>query len=382
MKKVSLIFALIFFTGIVFYSCEKTSLIEETVNAPLNQEPLFVEPSEEIINGELFIDGVSQKEVITDFDLENATVIDGRLAFDNHEAMMKGIDRLAEYNTESVIAWGEKIGFTSLFAELTRIEERPVSEMQAELDKGDMLNDHFHITKEGELELTQQTVLLSRMFNTQGLVQVGNFVGSFTEGLNVWVEAENTEKLMTALKNRHIPESDKDFYYTDKSAFEPNKNWVETTTCPKTSTWISPNRQYKNPTQNRRIDVQNSYHVIITPVYTTVPFSPDWKHEYFYTIETTSRKASWNKYKTDHYLNIDIQISNRGQRTKKNEQDSNTIYGFIRVDVFFDPNFIGLPSSAPFLVNVNPGVHGQWSNPGTSASHRGMGARYGRLDCN
>jgi hypothetical protein len=62
----------------------------------------------------LFIDGVSQKEVITDFDLENATVIDGRLAFDNHEAMMKGIDRLAEYNTESVIAWGEKIGFTSL----------------------------------------------------------------------------------------------------------------------------------------------------------------------------------------------------------------------------------------------------------------------------
>jgi hypothetical protein len=81
-------------------------------------------------------------------------------------------------------------------------------------------------------------------------------------------------------------------------------------------------------------------------------------------------------------LNIDIQMSNRGQRTTKNEQDSNTKYGFIRVDVFYDSNFIGLPSYAPFLVDVNPGAHGQWWNPGTSASHRGMGARYGRLDCN
>jgi len=376
MKKVSLIFTLIFIAGVGFYSCEKTSLIEETVNEPLNQEPLFVEPSEEIINGELFIDGVSQKEVITDFDLENATVIDGRLAFDNHEAMMKGIDRLAEYNTESVIAWGEKIGFTSLFAELTRIEERPVSEMQAELDKGDMLNDHFHITKDGELELTQQTVLLSRMFNTQGLVQVGNFVGSFTEGLNVWVEAENTEKLITALKNRHIPESDKDFYYTDKSAFEPNKNWVESTTCPKYTTWIGPNRQYKNPTQNRRIDVRNSYHELIIPTSGTTGF----RREYFYAIETTSRKASWNKYKTDHYLNIDVLTSNISQRLTENEHDNNTKYGFIIQYTFQDP--IGLTSPEPFLVDVNPGVHGQSWNPGTSASHRGMRGRYGRLDCN
>jgi hypothetical protein len=384
-----------FMTGVVFYSCQKDSLIGET-SEPLNeinQEPVFVEPSEEIIDGELFIDGISQKEVITDFDLENTKVIDGRLAFDNHEAMMKGIDRLAEYNTESVIAWSEKIGFTSLFAELTRIEEHPVSEMQSELDKGDMLSDHFHITKDGELELTQQTVLLSRIFNTQGLIQVGDFVGSFTEGLNVWVEAENTKKLVTALKDRHIPEDDKDFYYTDKSAFELNKNWVQHETCPKTSTWIGGNHQYKNPSANRRIDVRNSYHEFETPQYTSQPGLVYWIYSYVYRIETTSRKASWNKYKTDHYLNIDVR-SQKGDgvikpvtthQHKKTEQDNNTKYGFIEAHVYYmntsgNPFFIPA-AELPFLLDVNPGAHGQWWNSGTSASHRGMGAGYGRLDC-
>ncbi len=385
MKKVSLIFALILIAGVGFYSCEKTSLIEETVNEPLNQEPLFVEPSEEIINGELFIDGVSQKEVITDFDLENAKVIDGRLAFDNHEALVKGINKLAEYNTESVIAWGEKIGFTSLFAELTRIEERPVSEMQTELDKGDMLNDHFHITKSGELELSKHTILMSRLYNTQGLVQVGNFVGTIMPGLTVWVEAKHTSKLIEALKNQYIPNNDKDFLVGENTIFNNNKNWIALENCPKDFTWVGPLHQYKNPSQNRRIEIRNSYYRIMTPTPGNL-----WTISGEYRIETVSKKSSWNKYKTNHYLNIDIRARRISPSStqpitshQKSEHDNNTKYGFISLSLSgfsgVDNAFAGLFKIR--LVETKPGGAGWW-DPGTSASHQGMGGRYGRHQCN
>ena len=42
-----------------------------------------------MINGELFIDGISQNEVITDFEIEGVSVIDGILTFDNHDVFIE-----------------------------------------------------------------------------------------------------------------------------------------------------------------------------------------------------------------------------------------------------------------------------------------------------
>ena len=121
----SLIIVVVIFS---LYSCEKSSLpinldYLQTVGNQ-NNEVVFVEPSEKVINGELFIDGISQKEVITDFDIEGVKVIDGRLAFKDHATLINAIDKLADHNTESVVAWSKKVGFNSLFTELARIEDK------------------------------------------------------------------------------------------------------------------------------------------------------------------------------------------------------------------------------------------------------------------
>lgn len=380
------VFVALAFTGLLFNSCEKASLVEEDVTSNSLKEPVFVEPSEEVINGELFVDGISQKEVITDFNIKGVKVVEGRLAFDDHEAMLNAIDELEEYNTESVVAWSSKIGFTSLFTELTRIEERSVDEMQQELDNGDMYNEYFHITGEGELNLTKHTILLSRIFNTQGLIQVGSYVGIMVPGLTVWVEADKTEKLVNALKNRTIPDNDRDFIIVDKSAFDNTRNWIALESCPKGTTWIGPWHQYKNPDMNRRIEVKNSFHVFITPV-NQFPTGMLFNKSYQYRIETVSKKASWNKYKTNHYLSIDIKgrkeyhggVTPPGPIIHKTatEQDSNTKYGFISVSLPPIWNSLGLDNMV--LLETIPGTSGL---TGTSASHRGMSGRYARQMCN
>jgi len=207
MKKISSTVMFIFFVGITFYSCEQAPIFEESIPNNSENEYKFVEPSEEIINGELFIDGVSQQEDISDVEIKGVKVIDGRLAFEDHNALMNAIDRIGEYNTESIIVWSEKMGFTSLFTELTRMEEFPVERIEEELYNKDLLNSYFYITDERVLALKKHTVLMSRIFNAQGLVQVGDFVGTISPGLNVWVEADKTDKLIQALKNAEIPEN-------------------------------------------------------------------------------------------------------------------------------------------------------------------------------
>jgi len=372
----------IFFVGITFYSCEQATIFEESIPNNSENEYKFVEPSEEIINGELFIDGVSQQEDITDVEIKGVKVIDGRLAFEDHNALMNAIDRIGEYNTESIVAWSEKMGFTSLFTELTRMEEFPVERIEEELYNKDLLNSYFYITDERVLALKKHTVLMSRIFNAQGLVQVGDFVGTISPGLNVWVEADKTDKLIQALKNAEIPENDNDFLIEDKRAFSMDRDFFLNENCAKNSTWISLTSQFKNPNANRRIDVTNSFWEIKTPL--NLPGT--WSVDALYKIETVSRKSASNKYKTNHYLSIDVitrlllfgNIPQSSVRYTKTETDTKTKYGFISRDVF--SGFAGNDVNGEIqLIQALPGSSGQ---QGTSASHRGMGGHYARQSCN
>ena len=173
---------------LLLHSCKKSDLpinldYPQTVVNQSN-ETIFVEPSEKIINGELFIDGISQKEVVTDFDIEGVKVIDGRLAFKDHDAFLQGLFKISEYNTESVVAWSKKIGFTSLFTELTRIEEQSLDKIQQELTRN-MYKEYFYISEHNTLELSKHSHIHARLYNTQGLIQIGEFVGTISNGLNV-----------------------------------------------------------------------------------------------------------------------------------------------------------------------------------------------------
>ena len=238
MIKKSLVLTSLAILGIAvsLHSCKKTDLpinldYPQAVESQ-NNKVVFVEPSEKTINGELFIDGISQKEVITDFDIEDVKVIDGRLAFKDHATLIKAIDKLADHNTESVVAWSKKVGFNSLFTELTRIEEKPLDEIKNELNRG-MHNEYFYISEHKTLELSKHSHVHARIFNTEGLIQVGEFVGTISNGLNVWVKSDKVDKLVDALRNHKIPNGDKDFTVLNKEAFDNFKNWIAIEDCPK-----------------------------------------------------------------------------------------------------------------------------------------------------
>ncbi|MEZ4986703.1 MAG: hypothetical protein R2795_16980 [Saprospiraceae bacterium] len=375
----------VLFYVLFFYSCTNYKDEELVVDGLSTHDEQFCEPSEEIIDGILYVDGVSQEEVVVDFDLEGLHVEEGRLAFRDHDAMVNGLVKLSQFNTESVVAWGEKIGFTSLFSELIRIEEQPVERMEAAIDKGGLFYKRFFgINDEGELYLTKHLSVIARIFNNQGLIQVGDYVGTFYPGLNVWVHKDNTSHLIKALREEDIPKGDSMFYVLDTEAFGSTKNWIALETCPIDPTWLGPINQYKNPTANRRIDVQNAFYVIAS-----INSSGLYDVDFQYWVESTSKKASWNKYNTNHYLSLDIRarfvdmsLGVFGQiRAIQGTQNVNntkvaSIYATISQHRNVPANLVAFRWEQ--VVETIPGSSGQ---TGTSASHQGMGGRYGRQQC-
>ena len=188
---------------------------------------------------------------------------------------------------------------------------------------------------------------------------------------------------MDALRNHEIPKGDKDFIVADKQAFDNHKNWIALENCPKIGTWLGPTHQYKNPYDNRRIDVKNHYMPLRTP-----SFSGTWDATVRYYVYTTSKKASWNKYKTNHYLSLDIRTQSvvNGSLsgsiiTRQNiDNDSNTKYGDIynHIATYTGVSEAFLDLNGQILMETIAGSSGQ---TGTAASHRGMNDLWGRQEC-
>ena len=186
------------------------------------------------------------------------------------------------------------------------------------------------------------------------------------------------------MKNHEIPKGDKDFTVFDKQAFDDYKNWVALETCPKFGAWFGPSHQYKNPNDNRRIEVQNTFDAFKTPLN-----NGNVNTDFVYWIFTTSKKASWNKYKTNHYLSIDIRtqlyqngFASGGVTVRQNTDtgDTNTKYG----DIY---NYIGgfRDVSDNFTTlnfhSLTETIAGSSGMTGTAGSHRGMNDLWGRQQC-
>ena len=131
----------------------------------------------EIIDGIEYVDGISQTEVITDFDIEGVRVVDNRLAFENLDALTNAIEKLTDFNQESILAWSEKIGFTSLFTERERLKSLSEDEIQMEINSG-LYAKYFTINeKYGDLELVMHHPMIAMFYNSEGIIQVGDYVG-------------------------------------------------------------------------------------------------------------------------------------------------------------------------------------------------------------
>lgn len=76
-------------------SCEKVT------EQPQDLDPMFVENSEEWINGILYVDGTTQIDRIEDVSIEGVSVIDGRFKFDKSEHLFDAVKSLSSTNDES-----------------------------------------------------------------------------------------------------------------------------------------------------------------------------------------------------------------------------------------------------------------------------------------
>ena len=238
MKKFA--FLLVVITTLTLFSCTKREQQEE-----LSQEDESLD----------MIDGVSQAENIVPINL-NVQIIDGIMTFNNHEELVSTMDLLANYNIESIVAWEMKVGFKSLFSEYMRIEELPKSEISEELKQGRLAQ--ILEFQEDILLMPLYNLYSSRVHNTDGLVRVGDFVGTIGSQLNVWVKAENTSLLLEALNTGSISSNDKLIVYDDSIYDIESRDWILDAQCPRD---VGINRgfiKFKNPDANRRLNAMET----------------------------------------------------------------------------------------------------------------------------
>lgn len=293
---------------------------------------------------------------------------------------------LADFNQESILAWSEKIGFTSLFTERERLKSLSEDEIQIEINSG-LYAKYFTINEEyRELELVMHHPITAIFYNPEGIIQVGEYIGIISNGLNVWTNPENKDKLIQAIDDRQIVD-ESDFIIINKEYFKDSaetRDWTERDyNCPKDSytDWGWSDKK-KNPNHNRRIRIRPVFMVLQTPVGNNL-------FNYFaaYMIESLSYKSKNNAYKTDHYMSLDFDYTpfNRIGVYELNlnhtETDKNTKKGIIIRAI---QSYGSVPQS--FLINngirlveTNRGVDG-YPN-GSAASHRGMSALYVRHQC-
>lgn len=237
---------------------------------------------------------------------------------------------------------------------------------------------HYFSLNDNEVTIQNVSYSFGQILNEFGMVQVGDYVGTFRKDELIWTEEENAE----VLKNAIVKEKFDNENFIRIKHRNNNRNWTVFESCPKDNTWFGPINQYKNPNAVRRIDVQNIYERIVTPV-----SNGNFNVTYSYTVKGTSRKQAWNKYQTDHYQSIDItcaSVSNGVEISSSPfveiEQHNNTKVAntqiFINLGLnvpsgWWDNNFLRLKSTTAGSTGWN----------GTAASHQGMGGRYGRQDC-
>ena len=318
--------------------------------------------------------------------MNGVSVVDGRLAFEDLDALTDAIEKLADFNQESILAWSEKIGFTSLFTERERLKFLSADEINAAINSG-LYTKYFTINKEyGDLELVMHHPIIAIFYNLEGIIQVGDYVGIISNGLNVWTKPENKDKLVQAIDDRQIV-NESDFIIINKEYFEDTaetRDWTERDyNCPRDAyTDWGWSAKKKNPNHNRRIRIRPVFMVLQTPVGNNL-------FNYFaaYMMESLSYKSSNNAYKTDHYMSLDfdyVPFNRIGQyqlNLYNTETDTRTKKGTIIRGIY---SYGSVPQS--FLINngirlveTNRGVDG-YPN-GSAASHRGMGALYIRHQC-
>jgi len=360
-----------FMALVTILSCEK---LEEL---PSEKQQIFVENSEEIKDGVLYIDGTAQIDRIQEIQIMGVSVIEGRFRFENATALFDAIEVLSSTNDESRINFYQKQGVKTLLNTLDAFDQLYDSNETVELKS--VVEKHYFAVADNEASIQAVSYSIAQVLNELGMVQVGDYVGAFRGDELIWTKEEHAKILEKAILTNNLSKHP-DFVRIRHS--NSTRDWINFTYCPKDNTWIGPLIQYKNPNAVRRIDVQGLYERFIIP-----RSNGNYDMKYVYTVKSTSRKQSWNKYKTNHYHSADIIMNEVVNGVEyydvsfsKVRQHNSTKVANTQIIVNYDTNVPYGHWNSHFLrlSYVNPGSSGQ---QGTAASHQGMGGLYGRLRC-
>lgn len=366
-KSKQLILFSVVFLMVFFAACSK-------------HEKTNIETTENIENPE-FIDGVSQEEVIVPIDLD-VQIIDGVMAFKDHQEMLNAMDILVTHNIESIAAWEKQIGFKSLFSEYMRIDELPHNEMVGELNQGRLKKILEWNEEEQFLDMPLYNLYTSRVFNTNGLIRVGEFVGTVGTVLNVWTKANNMEGLVKALNTNYFPNNGEFIIYDNRLNEIESRDWVLDAQCPRNSSINRGFIMFEHPSANRRNRARFDWFVWKNPLS---------NGNFDYVVKTINQsqsyKAAWNKYKTNHYHAHSFEWTTFNPNTPNSVEwmysgGSNRkthTSSFSVVDVSNVTNQWTIDNGIQ-LVEVFPGNNGA---DGHCVSHQGMGSsNYVRFECN
>lgn len=373
------------FIILFFLACNKEALVDNSGEELFE----FPENTEEVIDGEIHIDGISQAENIMEFDLPNVEVIDGRLAFANIDDMMDAIQLLGDINEETHNAWAKEIGFHSLFSEYSTLKELPIEEVHTAISN-DLSSIYFEIwEEENTVDFKIHIGISSLLADKNGLIQVGDYVGINVPGLNAWTTPENVTTLIAAIKNKELSKKNNSgLLVVDTSILEEKKNWTFNENCPKnTSTWWQNERRvYNNPSSNRRLHVQHYIHPNTVPTGTNAQGETIYDYYPFYGHTSWSYKNN-RQYKTDHYLTINLNARHNQYggifNSQKFEIDNSTKIGHVSIQFgrIYDITLQEAHNANHYLLmETIPSTTGS-STLGTGASHKGMGGRWARQDC-
>ena len=217
------------------------------------------------------------------------------------------------------------------------------------------------------------------LVNRDGIYQIGKFVGCSLQGLSVWAEPEDLSELIDGISSKNLDGNDK-LIVIERALFDEvqSRNWTYDFGCGFTSNWDSGILSENNPTSNRKLETRFSVRI-----YTQAGnYGKGTKHAEF-EIETTSKKNS-SRYRTNHYRSNDFTytVLEDGVTNTYNVVRTSTETGKTETDTYYMYWSFGLLSDMENIVvtftDSNPGNSGM---TGTSASHRGMGNRYIRMDC-
>lgn len=155
------------------------------------------------------------------------------LVFANPSDYVQALNAHFDSQIEGLIEWEESIGFNSLFLSLEIYSDWDKERALDEIASNNLDKFIYWDASLGGLNFYNHNFFNSRMLNKEGLVRVGNYIGTTRNDKDIWVHKDDIRSLKIALKTNDFSSVDLIIPATSVSVpNSPSRMWTETADCP------------------------------------------------------------------------------------------------------------------------------------------------------